>query len=77
MERLGALDLPWVMLALRRLIAVAGVMGMILSLMVWGCCLDGLRVKEIRELSALGLKTSFFSLFGLYSKGLPRLQTLV
>jgi hypothetical protein len=42
-----------------------------------GCCLDGLRVKEIRELSALGLKTSFFSLFGLYSKGLPRLQTLV
>jgi hypothetical protein len=35
MERLGALDLPWVMLALRRLIAVAGVMGMILSLMVW------------------------------------------
>ena len=36
MERLGALDLPWVMLALRRLMAVAGVMGMVLSLMVWG-----------------------------------------
>jgi hypothetical protein len=43
MDRLGARDLPCVMLALRRLI---GVMGMILSLMVffkceirseWGC----------------------------------------